>query len=177
MILTLLIMALVSVGSLIATLLMGLNIIGGNHILWALFAVPFGLFTLTTHMFYFIGTGSDIKKILAKSNVEAALVEEIRDETKVMKKRTFPILMWAMTFQMATFVLGGAVGGGMLPPVLHLILASLAILFTIASLVQAHIMARKTFYLLIRVGSIVGADQEPATADASAAQSSVAESS
>ncbi len=172
MILALLIMALISIGSLVATLLMGLNIIGGNHILWALFAVPFGLFTLTTHMFYFIGTGSDIKKFLAKENVEASLTEEIREETKVMKRRTFPILLWAMVFQMATFILGGAVGGGMIPPVLHLILANLAILFTIASLVQAHIMARRTFYLLLRVGTLVGADQVPPATGPSAVKSS-----
>jgi len=156
MILALLILALVSVGSLVATLLMGLNLLEGNHILWALFAVPFGLFTLTTHMFYFIGTGSDIKKILAKEKVEADLYREIVGETKLMKRRTFPLLLWAMMFQMATFVLGGAVGGGMLPPVLHLTLASIAILFTIASLILSHIMARRTFYLLLRVGELVG---------------------
>ena len=109
MILTLLIMAIVCVGSLVATMLMGLGYMTGNHILWAIFAVPFGLFTLTVHMFYFIGTGSDVKKALAKHDVAADVRREVLLETAQMKKRTFPILLWSMLFLMVTFVLGGAV--------------------------------------------------------------------
>jgi hypothetical protein len=157
MILVMLILALVSVASLLATLLMGLDVIDGNHILWAIFAVPFGLFVLTLHMFYFIGTGSDIKKVLAKEKIDPQIGNPIIWQTKLMKKRLYPILMWAMMFQMATFVLGGAVGGGMLPPAMHLALGCIAILTTVVALVLSHVMARRTFYLLLPVATLVGA--------------------
>lgn len=167
MILALLILAILSVASLVATLLMGLNVLEGNHILWALFSVPFGLFTLTIHMFYFIGTGSDVKKILAKQEIDTKIHKEIRDETKLYKHRTFPMLLWAMLFQMATFVLGGAVGGGMLPPVIHLILASLALAFTLVALVLSHIMARRNFFLLLRVADLLEESGDPTRVEAS----------
>jgi hypothetical protein len=61
-----------------------------------------------------------------------------------------------MLLLMTTFVMGGAVGVGMLDPIIHQIVATLAIVATRVALVVTHIMVRRNYILLVRVGSILG---------------------
>jgi hypothetical protein len=155
LILTLLLLALSTLVSIIITYLVALDVVAGNHIVWALGSVTFGLFTLSIHLFYFIGTGSDVKKLLAEKAVDEELQREILAETRLFKMRTSPALTVAMLLLMTTFVMGGAVGVGMLDPIIHQIVATLAIVATGVALVVTHVMVRRNYILLVRVGSIL----------------------
>jgi len=115
----LLLTTLFSLAALIATSVMGWLAVPGHyaqHIFFALGTVILGLFSQSMTMFFFIGTGKEIKE--AASN-DALVVQK----TKAFKSRVFPAAMYAMLFIMVTFILGGGVGTGRTPRWLHLTLS------------------------------------------------------
>ena len=92
----------------------------GDHILTALVTVVIGLFSQSMTMFFFIGTGKELKDA---SNQNADVVQR----TKAFKSRVFPSAMWAMATIMITFITGGGVGLGKTPIWLHDALSALSI--------------------------------------------------
>ena len=111
----LLITTLLSIAGLIATSIFGFQASPAhmaNHILMALVTVVIALFSQSMTMFFFIGTGKELKE---KSNQDSGVVEQ----TKSFKSRVFPAAMWAMTAIMVTFITGGGVGSGKTPRWLH----------------------------------------------------------
>jgi hypothetical protein len=120
----LLITTLLSIAGLIATGVVGFIASPGHaaqHIFWALGTVILGLFSQSMTMFFFIGTGKEIKD--AAGNDEAVV-----QKTKVFKTKVFPTATYAMAVLMVTFIMGGGVASGKTPHWLHLSLfiASLA---------------------------------------------------
>lgn len=120
----LLITTLLSIAGLIGTGVVGFMAAPGHaahHIFWALGTVILGLFSQSMTMFFFIGTGKEIKD--AAKNDEAVV-----QRTKDFKNRVFPTAMYAMLVLMVTFIMGGGVASGKTPHWLHLSLfiASLA---------------------------------------------------
>src|SRR5215212_7420855 len=105
-----------------------------DHIIIAIVTVVVGLFSQSMTMFFFIGTGKELKD---KSNQDAEVVRR----TKAFKSRVFPTAMYAMAVIMITFIMGGGVGSGKTPRWLHdaLAAASLA-MFLRAYWVQIHAM-------------------------------------
>lgn len=156
MILALLILAILTLVSLVITYLAALDLVAGNHIAWALASVTLALFTLSIHLFYFIGTGSDVKKFLAETGVDEDTRRQILAETRQFKMKTSPALSLAMLLVMAAFVMGGAVGVGMLAPILHQIVATAAVAATAYALAVTQLVARRNYELMVRVGSILG---------------------
>jgi hypothetical protein len=119
----LLITTLFSLAGLIATTVVGFNATPGNyahHIYFALATVVLGLFSQSMTMFFFIGTGKEIKE--AAMN-DAAVVQQ----TKNFKARVFPAAMYAMLVLMVTFIMGGGVSSGKTPVWLHLSLTAATI--------------------------------------------------
>jgi hypothetical protein len=119
----LLISTLVTVAGLIVTIVMGFRATPAHvadHIIVALVTVVVGLFSQSMTMFFFIGTGKELKD---KSDQDATVVQQTRD----FKSRVFPAAMWAMTAIMITFITGGGVGSGKTPLWLHDALALLSI--------------------------------------------------
>ena len=119
----LLIMTLFSIAGIIATSIMGYMAAPGRvatHILCALVTVVIGLFSQSMTMFFFIGTGKELKDA---SNQNADVVQR----TKAFKSRVFPAAMWAMATIMVTFITGGGVGQGKTPVWLHNALSALSI--------------------------------------------------
>jgi amino acid transporter len=111
----LLISTLVTIAGLIVTVVMGLQATPthtADHIVVALVTVVIGLFSQSMTMFFFIGTGKELKD---KSEQDANVVQQ----TKAFKSRVFPAAMWAMTAIMVTFITGGGVGSGKTPVWLH----------------------------------------------------------
>ena len=111
----LLISTLVTIAGLIVTVVMGFRASPthtADHIIVALVTVVIGLFSQSMTMFFFIGTGKELKE---KSNQDADVVQQ----TKAFKTRVFPAAMWAMTAIMVTFITGGGVGSGKTPIWLH----------------------------------------------------------
>jgi hypothetical protein len=119
----LLISTLVTIAGLIVTIIMGFQaspVHTGDHIIIALVTVVVGLFSQSMTMFFFIGTGKELKE---KSDQDADVVQRTKD----FKSRVFPAAMWAMAAIMITFITGGGVGNGRTPLWLHDTLAALSI--------------------------------------------------
>ena len=111
----LLISTLVTIAGLIVTVVMGFRASPAHmadHIIVALVTVVIGLFSQSMTMFFFIGTGKELKE---KSDQNATVVQQ----TKAFKARVFPAAMWAMTAIMVTFITGGGVGSGRTPVWVH----------------------------------------------------------
>ena len=119
----LLISTLVTIAGLIATIVMGFRSNPAHvadHIVVALITVVVGLFSQSMTMFFFIGTGKELKE---KSQQDAEVVRR----TRAFKSQVFPAAMWAMAALMVTFIMGGGVGSGRTPVWLHDALATLSI--------------------------------------------------
>ncbi len=119
----LLISTLLTIGGLIVTILMGYQatpVHKAQHIIVALVTVVVGLFSQSMTMFFFIGTGKELKE---KSEQNSDVVQR----TKAFKSQVFPAAMWAMTAIMVTFITGGGVESGRTPVWLHTVLSALCI--------------------------------------------------
>ena len=119
----LLISTLLTIAGLIATIVMGFRASPAHvadHIITAIVTVVVGLFSQSMTMFFFIGTGKELKDA---SNQNPDVVQR----TRSFKSRVFPAAMWAMAAIMVTFIMGGGVGQGRTPVWLHDALAALSI--------------------------------------------------
>jgi hypothetical protein len=108
MVLALLTASLVSIICFIATMLMGFTMMGGGlgqHFLFGFFTTFLVTLTQSMTMFYFIGTGKQVKDLVSSRPEGPDLIRR----TKVFKARVFPPATWAMLFTMATMILGGGV--------------------------------------------------------------------
>jgi hypothetical protein len=133
----LLITTLLTIGGLIATVVMGLRATPervADHIMVALVTVVIGLFSQSMTMFFFIGSGKELKE---KSDGDAGVVRS----TRHFKTRVFPAAMWAMASIMVAFIMGGGVATGRTPLWLHDALAALSVvLFARAYWVEIQAM-------------------------------------
>jgi hypothetical protein len=119
----LLISTLLTIAGLIATIVMGFMatpVRAADHIITAIVTVVLGLFSQSMTMFFFIGTGKEIKEKTRESDVIG--------RTREFKSRVFPAALYAMLTIMVTFILGGGVHTGKLPVWTHQILAAASIL-------------------------------------------------
>jgi len=93
------------------------------HIRFALFGIVVVLFTQTMTLFYFVGTGSRIKKVVQRYGLAASLVER----TRRLKARLFPWLTFTPLVTMAAFIVGGGAHTHALPGWMHGLLALIAL--------------------------------------------------
>jgi len=103
------------------------------HITWALFGIVVVLFTHTMSLFYFVGTGSRIKKVVA----EYALTTEYVRRTVRFKARLFPWLTFTPLVTMAAFIIGGGAHTRLVPAWVHGGLAVLALGMNLVTAVVA----------------------------------------
>src|SRR5438132_8568518 len=106
MVLALLTSALVSIVCFIVTLLMGFMVVKttlAQHVLFGFFTTFLVTLTQSMTMFYFIGTGKQVKDLVANLPSGPQFVQR----TKVFKMKVFPPSLWAMLFTMATMIIGG----------------------------------------------------------------------
>lgn len=118
----LLISTLLTIGGLVATVVMGFLASpthAAQHVLLALITVLVGLFAQSMTMFFFIGTGKEIKEKVKGAPEEPAVVQQ----TRSFKSRVFPAAMYSIAVLMITFITGGGVATGKTPRWMHLILA------------------------------------------------------
>ena len=137
MVLGLLTTALVSIVCFIVTLLMGFTMLRANlaqHVLFGFFTTFLVTLTQSMTMFYFIGTGKQVKDLVASLPSGAPLIQR----TKVFKAKVFPPALWAMLFTMATMIIGGGVHTHVswTPPLLHGGLAAISLYYNIAAFWQ-----------------------------------------
>jgi hypothetical protein len=134
MVLALLTAGLLSIVCFIVTLLMGFMVVKttlAQHVLFGFFTTFLVTLTQSMTMFYFIGTGKQVKDLVASLSSGPALVQR----TKVFKAKVFPPALWAMLFTMATMIIGGGVHTRVswTPPLLHTALAAVSLYFNIVA--------------------------------------------
>ena len=136
----LLLTTLFTIGALVATSIAGFvatPVHAARHIFFALVTVVVGLFSQSMTMFFFIGTGKEIKEKVKGAKEEPIVVQQ----TKSFKSRVFPAAMWAIAALMVLFITGGGVPTGKTPRLVHDALV-LVTLFTFlrAYWIQLHAM-------------------------------------
>ncbi len=94
-----------------------------RHIRFAIFGIVVILFTQTMSLFYFVGTGSRIKKVVQEYGLDPGFYAR----TLRFKARLFPWLTFTPLVTMAAFILGGGAHTRMLPAWIHGGLAYLAL--------------------------------------------------
>jgi hypothetical protein len=104
-----------------------------DHIRFALFGIVVALFTHTMTLFYFVGTGSRIKKVVR----QFALAEGLYRRTLVFKSRLFPWLTFTPLVTMAAFILGGGAHTRVLPAWVHGSVAAAALGMNLVTAVLA----------------------------------------
>ena len=109
-----------------------------GHILFGLVATFLVTLAQSMTMFYFIGTGKQVKDLVISHSIAEGFVQR----TKVFKAKVFPPALWAMLFTMATMILGGGVHTKVIPSWIHLVLAALALFFNIQA------FAREVRYMI-----------------------------
>ncbi|HLH32731.1 MAG TPA: hypothetical protein VKY31_16135 [Terriglobia bacterium] len=134
MVLALLTSSLLSIVCFIATLLMGVGVIKttiAQHFLFGFYTTFLVTLAQSMTMFYFIGTGKQVKDLVAPLPSGPQFVQR----TKVFKAKVFPPSLWAMLFTMATMIIGGGVHSHAwwTPPILHGGLAVAALYFNIVA--------------------------------------------
>src|SRR6266481_212963 len=134
MVLALLTSALISIICFIVTLLMGFMVVKTTltqHVLFGLFTTFLVTLTQSMTMFYFIGTGKQVKDLVASLPEGGNLIQR----TKIFKAKVFPPALWAMLFTMATMIIGGGVHTHVVwtPPLLHAGLALTSLYFNVVA--------------------------------------------
>src|SRR5438046_279203 len=135
MVLALLTSALISIICFISTFVMGFTMAArtglSQHVLLGLFTTFLVTLTQSMTMFYFIGTGRQVKDLVAALPQGSDLVQR----TKVFKAKVFPPALWAMLFTMATMIIGGGVHTRVAwtPPLLHGLLAAASLYFNVVA--------------------------------------------
>ena len=98
------------------------KVLQASHPQFALLSAVFYMFTETLVMFYFIGSGTAIKKTISTLGVETDAYEKVK-KTKML---LFPHLTMNMVFVGVVFILGGAVQMGSVSGWIHGLLFDLA---------------------------------------------------
>jgi hypothetical protein len=134
MVLALLTASLLSIICFIATVLIGFDLVEATmaqHVLFGFFTTFLVTLTQSMTMFYFIGTGKQIKDLVATLPAGPQLVQR----TKVFKAKVFPPALWAMLFTMATMIIGGGVHTrtSWTPPLLHTALALVSLYYNVVA--------------------------------------------
>ena len=114
------------------------------HIRFALFAIVVVLFTQTMTLFYFVGTGSRIKKVAQRYRLATSFVER----TRRLKARLFPWLTFTPLVTMAAFIIGGGAHTRVLPGWLHGLLALLALAMNLITAVVAVVCISDNIVLI-----------------------------
>jgi hypothetical protein len=100
-----------------------------QHVLFGFFTTFLVTLAQSMTMFYFIGTGKQVKDLVLGNAMDQAFIQR----TKVFKARVFPPALWAMLFTMATMIIGGGVHTRMIPSLVHTALAAIALYFNLVA--------------------------------------------
>lgn len=105
----------------------------GHHFLYGFFTTFLVTLAQSMTMFFFIGTGKQVKELVAND----ARGPEFVKRTKQFKAKTFPPMLYSMLLTMATMIVGGGVHTQVLPGfhlnIVHGILATFALYFTLVA--------------------------------------------
>ena len=135
-------------------------IIQANHPQFALLSVIFYMLTETLVMFYFIGSGTAIKKTIQTGGMNTNLYENV----KKTKMKLFPHLTLNMIFMGTVFILGGAVQTGRISGWIHGFLFDLAFIHLLYTTYLQHLGFKENVEIISKL-----ATNQTATANGSPA--------
>jgi hypothetical protein len=120
----------VGLTGLIATAVFGLRGTDiARHITFGIFSTLITLLSHSMMMFYLIGKGKAVKDAMAEHSVAGDYYRQIA----IARKPVFSIGMLAMAVTMVTAILGASVDTGVLPPMVHAMIAYGAIACNLAA--------------------------------------------
>ena len=100
-----------------------------RHISYGIFSTLMTLFAHSMMMFYLIGKGKSVKDAMAEHHV----VGDYHRRIAAARKPVFSIGTLAMAVTMITAILGASVDTGVLPPIVHAMIAYAAIICNLAA--------------------------------------------
>ena len=101
----------------------------GRHISYGIYSTLVTLLAHSMMMFYLIGKGRAVKDAMAEHRVEGDYYRRIADA----RKPVFSIATLAMAMTMTAAILGASVDTGVLPPIVHAMIAYGAIACNVAA--------------------------------------------
>ena len=110
-----------------------------RHISYGIFSTLVTLFAHSMMMFYLIGKGKSVKDAMAEHHVTGDYHRRIA----VARKPVFSIGTFAMAVTMVTAIIGASVDTGVLPPMVHAMIAYAAVAANLAA-VKVEIAALST---------------------------------
>ena len=119
----------------------------GLHMLLGLAASLLILFSHSWIMFYLIGTGKAIKEAVAEHDLGGDAVQQTKD----FKNLSYPWMMLAMGFAMATFIVGGGVHTRVVPAWVHQALYLVTLLVQLRTLQLEHRVLRRNRRLMLEL--------------------------
>jgi hypothetical protein len=120
----------VGLAGLVATTVFGLRGTDiSRHISYGIFSTLIMLLAHSMMMFYLIGKGKAVKDAMAEHSVAGDYYRRIA----IARKPVFSIATLAMAVTMATAILGASVDTGVLPPMVHAMIAYGAIAANLAA--------------------------------------------
>ena len=136
MVLALLTTSFVSIVCYIITLVTGFSMQGrvglSQHSLFGFFTTFLVSLAQSMTMFYFIGTGKQVKDLAANLPTGKELIQR----TKMFKAKTFGPATYAILFTMATMILGGGVDTRVIPTWVHTVLATIALYYNVLAFLR-----------------------------------------
>ncbi len=133
MVLALLTTSFVSIVCFIIAIVMGFTMEGragfSQHFLFGFFTTFLVTLSQSMTMFYFIGTGKQVKDLVASQGAGTNFVQR----TKMFKQKVFPPATWAILFTMATMILGGGVDTRVIPTFVHTLLAVISLYYNVVA--------------------------------------------
>ena len=161
MVLALLTSSLMGIAALAITVYLGFSIQGGaglsDHFVFALFATMVAVLAQCMSMFYFIGTGKQVRDLLGSHPDARAFIER----TRTFKSMVFPPAMMAIGLTMAAWIVGGGVDTRVLPVWIHSSLALGALLANAFAFVREFRCMSQNNMLLDEVAVLVGGAAHP----------------
>lgn len=100
-----------------------------RHITFGIFSTLVTLLAHSMMMFYLIGKGKAVKDAMAEGGLTGDYVRRIA----MARKPVFSIATLAMALTMTTAILGASVDTGVLPPVIHAMIAYAAVTANLAA--------------------------------------------
>lgn len=159
MVLALLTSSLMGIAGLAITLYLGFMMEDGSglarHFLFAMFATFVAILAQCMSMFYFIGTGKQVKDLLASKPEADAFIQR----TRAFKSKVFPAATLAIVFTMAVWIVGGGVDTRVIPVWIHSLLAVLALSTNIFAFFREFRCMSENNILLDEVAVLVNSDR------------------
>ena len=121
-----------------------------SHQQFALFSTIFYMFSETLIMFFFIGSGTAIKKEVTQSNIPTSAYNKVKRTKMIL----FPHLTFNMLLVGVVFILGGAVQTGFISGMVHGVLFIITFFHFLYTILVQHIGFKENVDLVIELANL-----------------------